>query len=75
MSGIQTLIVECNPELSDHPKAISLDDEGLRIRQALGLGSAINHSVLLDINAHHILGVFEEENADAFVSAFQRLLQ
>ena len=31
MAGIDTLIIESNASLSDYPKAISLDDEGLRI--------------------------------------------
>ena len=37
--GIETLLVERNLGLSDFPRAISIDDEGLRICQALGLRS------------------------------------
>ncbi len=37
-AGIDTLVLERNPGLSTFPKAISLDDEGLRICQSLGLG-------------------------------------
>src|SRR5436305_9930979 len=54
MVGIDTLIVERNASLSDYPKAISLDDEGLRICQALGLSRAVNKSVLSGIHAHYV---------------------
>ena len=54
MAGIDTLIVERNASLSDCPKAISLDDEGLRICQALGLESAMSNSILLNIHAHYV---------------------
>jgi 3-(3-hydroxy-phenyl)propionate hydroxylase len=36
MFGIDVLILERNAGLSDLPRAISLDDEGLRICQAMG---------------------------------------
>lgn len=54
MAGIDTLIIESNTSLSDYPKAISLDDEGLRICQAMGLSSAVSKSVLSGINAHYV---------------------
>ena len=54
MVGIDTLILERNASLSDYPKAISIDDEGLRICQAIGLGDAVSKSVLLDIHAHYV---------------------
>src|SRR5260370_20000 len=54
MAGIDTLILERNASLSDYPKAISLDDEGLRICQAMGLSSAVNKSVLSGIHAHYV---------------------
>ena len=41
MAGIDTLILERNAGLSDCPKAIALDDEGLRVCQAAGLGEGI----------------------------------
>jgi 3-(3-hydroxy-phenyl)propionate hydroxylase len=56
MFGIDVLILECNAGLSDCPKAISLDDEGLRICQAMGLSHAVLENVLLDIDAHYISG-------------------
>lgn len=56
MAGIDTLIIESNASLSDYPKAISLDDEGLRICQAIGLSSAVSKSVLTGINAHYVSG-------------------
>ena len=54
--GIDVLIFERNAGLSDFPKAISIDDEGLRICQAMGLGHAVIENVLLDIDAHYISG-------------------
>jgi 3-(3-hydroxy-phenyl)propionate hydroxylase len=54
--GIDVLILECNAGLSDFPKAISIDDEGLRICQAMGLSHAVLENVLLDIDAHYISG-------------------
>jgi 3-(3-hydroxy-phenyl)propionate hydroxylase len=56
MFGIDVLILERNAGLSDYPKAISLDDEGLRICQAIGLSHAVLENVLLDIDAHYISG-------------------
>ncbi|HEV2582535.1 MAG TPA: FAD-dependent monooxygenase [Ktedonobacteraceae bacterium] len=50
MAGVATLIVERNPGLSDIPKAIALDDEGLRICQAMGLSAAINDCIVSDIS-------------------------
>jgi len=56
MMGIDVLILERNAGLSDIPKAISIDDEGLRVCQAMGLGHAVIENVLLDIDAHYISG-------------------
>ncbi|GAC1388386.1 MAG: bifunctional 3-(3-hydroxy-phenyl)propionate/3-hydroxycinnamic acid hydroxylase [Ktedonobacteraceae bacterium] len=53
-AGIQTLVLERNASLSDCPKAISIDDEGLRICQALGLGNEIFKHVVLDVEAHYL---------------------
>jgi len=54
IAGIQTLVLERNAELSDCPKAISIDDEGLRICQAMGLIDEIVTHVVLDIEAHYL---------------------
>lgn len=54
IAGIETLILEANPTLSDSPKAIALDDEGLRICQAAALSDAVISNMLLDIHAHYI---------------------
>ncbi len=56
MYDIDALILEHNAGLSECPKAISLDDEGLRICQAMGLSHAVIENVLLDIDAHYISG-------------------
>ncbi len=47
-AGIATLIIERNTALSTLPKAIALDDEGLRICQAMGLSSAMSHCIVSD---------------------------
>lgn len=54
MAGIDTVILERNAGLSDCPKAIAFDDEGLRICQAMGLGDAVLKDVLLDLDAHYV---------------------
>ena len=54
MAGIDTIILERNVGLSDCPKAIAFDDEGLRICQAMGLSDAVLKDVLLDLNAHYV---------------------
>ena len=54
LAGISTLILERNSYLSDYPKAISLDDEGLRICQAMGLSADLSHCILSGINAHYL---------------------
>jgi 3-(3-hydroxy-phenyl)propionate hydroxylase len=56
MFGIDVLILERNAGLSDVPKAISIDDEGLRVCQAMGLGHVVIENILLDIDAHYISG-------------------
>lgn len=52
--GIDTLLFECNAGLSNFPKAISIDDEGLRICQAMGLDKELQPDILLDIDAHYL---------------------
>jgi 3-(3-hydroxy-phenyl)propionate hydroxylase len=54
--GIATLLVERNTALPDFPRAISIDDEGLRIIQALGLGAAAQEHILLDTGAQYLAG-------------------
>jgi 3-(3-hydroxy-phenyl)propionate hydroxylase len=54
--GIDVLILERKSGLSDLPRAISIDDEGLRICQAMGLSHAVIEDVLLGIEAHYISG-------------------
>src|SRR5260370_41086480 len=56
MLGIDALVLERNSGLSDCPKAISIDDEGLRVCQAMGLSKAVIDNVLLGIDAHYISG-------------------
>ncbi len=52
VAGIPTLIIERNAGLSNIPKAIALDDEGLRICQAMGLSTAISNCIVSDISVH-----------------------
>ena len=56
MAGIDTLILERNAGLSDFPKAIALDDEGLRVCQAMGLLEPMLQHVLLNVSAHYVSG-------------------
>ena len=55
-AGIDTLVLERNPGLSTFPKAIALDDEGLRICQSLGLGEEILAHALLNLEVHYRSG-------------------
>jgi 3-(3-hydroxy-phenyl)propionate hydroxylase len=55
-AGIDTLLLERNPGLSTFPKAISLDDEGLRICQSLGSGERILAHALLNLEVHYLSG-------------------
>ena len=50
MAGIPTLIIERSAAVSTIPKAIALDDEGLRICQAMGLSSAMSSCILSDLS-------------------------
>ena len=56
IAGIDTLILERNSGLSDFPKAIAIDDEGLRICQAMGLLEPMLQHVLLDVSADYLTG-------------------
>ncbi len=56
MAGIPTLIVERNTAASAIPKAIALDDEGMRICQAMGLGSAMSRCILSDLSVECVSG-------------------
>ena len=58
MFGIDALILEQNAGLSDHPKAIAMDDEGLRVCQAMGLHHSVIEHLLYDIDAHYISGKY-----------------
>jgi 3-(3-hydroxy-phenyl)propionate hydroxylase len=49
-TGIPALVIERNAAVSDIPKAIALDDEGLRICQAMGLSSALSDCILSDLS-------------------------
>lgn len=54
--GLDALIIERNATLSTFPKAISLDDEGLRVCQALGLADAVQGNLLANLEAHYLAG-------------------
>ncbi|HEY6540432.1 MAG TPA: FAD-dependent monooxygenase [Ktedonobacteraceae bacterium] len=49
-AGIATLLVECSVGISDIPKAIALDDEALRICQAMGRSLALRGCILSDLS-------------------------
>lgn len=52
--GIETLLIERSTGLSSYPRAISIDDEGLRICQGLGLREEILEHVLLNLEAQYL---------------------
>lgn len=54
--GLDALILERGAGLSDCPRAISLDDEGLRVIQAMGLAEAVRSELLYDLEARYISG-------------------
>lgn len=51
--GIETLVVEKNQATSDHPKAILIDDEGLRVMQTVGLADEIIGRVISGYGARY----------------------
>ena len=53
-AGIETLLLERNAGLSTDPKAITIDDEGLRICQSLGLIDEILAHTRLAVEAHYV---------------------
>src|SRR5712691_7569983 len=53
LAGVDTLLIERNDALSDIPRAIAIDDEGLRICQAMGLATAMQESMLLNVEADY----------------------
>lgn len=52
--AIPTLLLERNPSLCDIPRAITIDDEGLRICQYLGLYEELRPHLMLDVEAHYL---------------------
>lgn len=80
MAGIDTLILERNASVSDYPKAIALDDEGLRICQAMGLDDAVSKCILSDIHAHYVsegyllakVATSSEKNGYPLISTFNQ---
>jgi 3-(3-hydroxy-phenyl)propionate hydroxylase len=53
-AGIDTLVIERRAGLSEEARAITIDDEGLRICQAVGLADALCKHALLNINAYYV---------------------
>jgi 3-(3-hydroxy-phenyl)propionate hydroxylase len=45
-AGIDTLVVERNPDTTDEPKAVSIDEESLRLLQAVGLYARMQRVLL-----------------------------
>src|SRR6266568_4079160 len=78
LANIDTLLIERNPPLSDTPRAIALDDEGLRICQNMGLSTQVSQCLLSDINALYISGKHllvriaptSKRNGHPFISTF-----
>jgi len=55
-AGVQTMLLERNADLADCPRAISIDDEGLRICQMMELSDTVMRHMLLDLDAHYVSG-------------------
>lgn len=51
--GLDVLIIERKTRLCTAPRAISLDDEGLRVCQAMGLFAEVQADLLYDLEAHY----------------------
>lgn len=54
-AGLQTLVVERAPTLSGVPRAVALDDEGMRVLQSTGLVERLAPGMLLGYD-HHLFG-------------------
>lgn len=54
--GLDALLIERNATLNDFPRAISLDDEGLRVCQAMGLAERVQSELLANLEAHYLSG-------------------
>lgn len=54
--GLDALILERSAGLSDCPRAISLDDEGLRVIQAMGLAEVVRADLLYNLEARYTSG-------------------
>src|SRR4051812_43294734 len=54
--GLDALVIERNSEPSCDARAISLDDEGLRVCQALGLANEVQAQLLTNLEAHYLSG-------------------
>lgn len=54
MYGLDVLIVERETELCSEARAISLDDEGLRVCQAMGLLDEVQSNLLYDLEVHYL---------------------
>ena len=55
-AGIETLVIERNAGISDIPKAIALDDEGLRVCQAMGRDLALRDCILSGLSVECVAG-------------------
>jgi len=56
MAGIETLLIERNEGICDFPRAIAIDDEGLRVCQAMGLADEVLAHIRFDVKAHYVSG-------------------
>src|SRR5579859_3431985 len=54
--GLDALIIERNTKPCTDPRAISLDDEGLRICQAMNLWEEVSANLLSDLEVRYFSG-------------------
>ncbi len=53
-AGVATLVIEQHAGLSNEARAITIDDEGLRICQAAGLADAVCEQARLNVEAYYV---------------------
>jgi 3-(3-hydroxy-phenyl)propionate hydroxylase len=53
-AGIETLVIESNTDTCTFPRAVAIDDEGLRVLQTCGLLEDVIAHMRLNVKAHYI---------------------
>ena len=74
--GVRTLMIDKLPEIQNHPRAIALDNEALRILQLAGLDeSAFERVVIPEVRLHSpIFGQFARMNTSHLLDGHPMLI-